>query len=267
MNSKFEQGRLPFAPIIASRVPVFSATNKSPYRWERETQWGRVVVEGKLDQTHRDVLDAIMKTALNHHLVEETGDMLLMVDLYQVRKTLSVNGASINNTQIFDKVKEMRQTSVMIWDNQRQSSIPSHLGSIISGYKEIKLNQANSRSGVLNGEDSRLIWKLTISSAWVRLMNEGLVYRYDQHLDTIRAMRRDVSKAVTRFMLTHQQGATYSLRDILLMVSSNTPNPATLRQWESRIFDDVELMMKCGVLLSEDKTIKRLKDEKISVYS
>lgn len=272
-KTEFQQ-KLPFAPVIASRVPVFSVTRKNnevqSFTWERETQWGKVKVEGVLDQTHRDVLDALMKTAIKSAEVESTGDLLLLIDLYQVRKILSVKGKSINSNQILEKLKELRQTSVMIWDYAQRIddsiTAPNHLGGIINGYIEVPIGVANTKSGQFNGKQTRSLWKVTVSSARVRLMKEGLVYRYDEHLETIRAMKRDISKAVTRFMLTHSAGATYALKDVFLAVSKENVSIDMLKKWNTRIYDDRELMLACGVSLTDDKKVKRVNTQGSNVY-
>lgn len=273
MSKKGYQKQLPFAPVIASRVPVFSVssmarTNKSQsITWEKETQWGKVNVKGALDQTHRDVLDAFMKTALDSNENESTGDLMLLIDLYQVRKTLSVKGKSINSKQILKKLEELSQTSLMIWDYSQSVDVPVHRGEIINGYDEVPIGIANTKSGQFNGKHTRSLWKVSVSSTWFNLMKKTLVYRYNDNLKIIRSMKRDISKAVTRFMLTHVAGSNYLLKDVFLAVASEKLSIDMLKKWNTRIFDDRALMLSCGVDLTDDKKIKRINNTGVNVYN
>jgi len=248
-NMKQQTLNLPYAPVIVSRVPVFAATHSSPFNWERATAWGKVRVSGKLDQSHRDVLDAIMASVQKTKVSEDTGAMLLLVDLYDVRKKLGAK--STNNEFITDKIKDMMSCIVEIFDENtridKTNRTATHMAGIISDLKESNVKvPANSRTGSAFGNDERSLWIIVLSGAWMRLMEEGLVYQYAEHLQTIRAMRRDVSKAVTRFMLSHQEGAKFSLDAIFESISTGASN-ATVRQWKTRIADDLELMAQCGI--------------------
>lgn len=220
------------SPALIPRVGVFQPTRRPEYREVIcETKWGSFQVKGRLGQAHEDLLETAIKFA-RERVIDDTGCLGLLVDLTQIRKVLSKGGDRVSATHVEKLLEEMRAASVVssrsIVGADTLTTKTSHSG-IISEFETSKITKSG-KDGVSSkitsttfrakSDDNLYFYKIKLSKNWTDLMIDNLTTDYRGKLLEILELRKGISQAISRLMLTHKPGARYSLEEAFKIVGA-----------------------------------------------
>lgn len=191
----------------ACRVPIFSPTrgrSNAVFRHHVSTSWGSAVITGRLDQRHRDVLDAVIDVNCGGRKASIHGDMALLVDSAVLRRRLG--WSRWRYSHIIEILRDLRAAEVELqpcrqgkteWTgiitHIRESHVPPppRRGSLRTEQLVPDPGRPDIRGGA--------VWEITVSGAWIELMRRlPTVYA-----PAVLSMRYGVSQALARFMLSH----------------------------------------------------------------
>ena len=195
------------APAIISRVPVFQPRFKNLQNTTitAETAWGSVRIVGKLGGIHRKVLDALFATALDtfRHstdIPQQSGALSLLVDPYQVAKVAGV--ATRHPQWLYGILEDMRVARVELHD---KTTGGRHWAGIVSEVNTQSSTRVPLPGGCKHGD--RPLWRVTISSAWMRIYDTSLVLRYRNALPVLGQITSGATHALALHILTHTGGS------------------------------------------------------------
>lgn len=201
------------SPVQIPRCGVFQPTRRPEFQ-SREyiTKWGSFTVSGRLGQAHQDLLEASIKYAEIHEIVDNR--LGLLIDLSVLRKVLSKSNDRANLQQIIDLYEEMRKASVVRNDNMDKSKTFSGIVSE-HGYAMIEKELSNraNKTTKTSSDGKIYYYKVELSANWTELML-GVTTDYRGKLQNILSLRRGVLQACSRFMLSHKPGAKYKITDV-----------------------------------------------------
>lgn len=200
------------ASVLASRVAIFlpSKRNAKIGRWDAETSWGKVSVEGRLTQNHRAVLDAIFAFPLLASRLKNKGEFdeaVFIINPYFIAKKAGVS----HDRDWFENtiLEELRTAKVRI--ETKNGSV--HCAGIISEWER---NETYEHKGVIK---EMTTIKIRVSSAWMRIMDETMVVRYSKLIEKIGKMESGAAQGLVRFLLTHRE-AHYRLKEALIAIKA-----------------------------------------------
>lgn len=178
-----------------------------------ETTWGKIRVKGKIGQKHLNLLEIILKNYLEvFH--EQSGRCFLLVDPYIIRKKMSKNNdlSCYKTTQKL--IEDLRKTDIeWILKDGNSGGIDSILGAF--QWANEKYDKKNIHGKNFNGSEKRHLWKITINSVYMKLLNI-LPLNYDP--EKILKLQYSSTQALVRFMLSHKKGAKYELSKVLSFI-------------------------------------------------
>ncbi len=221
------------ASVLASRVAIFHATKKSIHgaeeTWEAKTKWGSVAVRGRLTQTHRSVLDAIFAFPLASSRYMENGKpgpAVFLISPYQIAKKAGVDPTK--RKWLEDVILEELRVASVVLKNEDGETL--HAGGIVSEWHR---DEKFEHRGIV-GETSLI--RITISAAWMKLMDETLGVRYAHLVEKIGKIHNGPTQALIRFLITHNK-ANYKLKEALAWIGAIRPEMT--RQAVSKTIKDV----------------------------
>ena len=180
--------RLPTTPAYAARLRIFQATRRPTTQvggWI-DTRWGQSRVAGALGQRHADVMDLLMHTYIRSHH-EADGRIRLLIDPYLLRRGLSTGrtrpGArkSARNRHTPTPLYSAEHLDKLIYDlSQAEVQYALKSGLHCEKYKIIEPKEwaTVTMADPMHPGEFRTLWRITLSSFWVRLIDE-LGVRYD----------------------------------------------------------------------------------------
>lgn len=229
-------------PQIASRVPIFAPTRRATERISErvETAWGCAVISGRLGQRHRDVLDAISFT-MSHW--KETGDGGVMVFVDPAHLRTALGREKYTYRQILDILRDLRKATIVLRDHATKRVIETSPVLVVEYGDEIERSEDRRLQGRIRE------WIITISSAWVQLYATPHYYP-----PAVLRLKRGVSQAVVRLMLSHKPGATYRIDTALDAVG--VPATGQARR-DARRRLDIAPMDECGVVVRDGHVVRR----------
>ena len=191
-SKKLTAENLPTTHASAVRLRFFQPSTKPVYTSTEliETPWGWCQVDGQLGQTHADVIDAMMVTAIRL-FKEDDGRLQLLIDPYAVRKVVG-GGSQCSYKGLCDRLDDIMRCLVR-WESK--CGRLAGVGHIIDAYTKSKETRHNPFGG------QRELWKVTIGAAWAKLIEDDLGLYYDPVV--IAKLNHGISKAVARIMLSH----------------------------------------------------------------
>jgi hypothetical protein len=187
-----------------NRLPVFEATLK-PQHQQRyfENAYGKVFVEGKLGQDHKNVLETILyKRKAYRSYRDEEGNRCFEVlfDEYEVRKYLSMSKGSAYSKERYEElIEDMKEAYIRI--ETKELTVEGKLISdkTLSG---IYSKQTKSNLPALKGQKIPYT-VLKLGSVINSLISEELRFTYDPK--PIMLLHSGVSQAIARFIKTQKR--------------------------------------------------------------
>jgi len=245
---KFEYGPA-IAPAIISRVPVFAPSLRAvtKTKWEAETSWGQVKVEGRLGGIHRRILDSMFAYALANKALPG-GTMALLADPYRIMR--GIRTASNDHKWLLNRLEEMRTAKIQI-----TAGGLIHVGGIISEYREAK-RRAKMPGGDLQWSNARHcvdrpLLTVIFSAAWMRIYDITLVVSYRNLLPKLHAIKSGPAYAIALFCITHRTSCGQSIVKLLEIVRAIRPDMTdrSKRKAKAAVEDEKEALAEIGIIL------------------
>lgn len=222
------------ASVLASRVAVFFPSKRNidgVSKWESETVWGKVSVKGRLTQNHRAILDAIFAFPIcSSRLMDEKGNpgpAVFVVNPYLIAKKA---GVCTNREWLEGTILEEMRTATVLIESKSDNKTSCQCAGIVSEWKK---DETFNHRGVV--KESSLL-RITISAAWMTLMDETMGVRYAPLVEKIGKIQSGATQALVRFLLTHTN-ARFWLKDALTIL--NAIGPDSSRQVISKTIKSV----------------------------
>lgn len=228
------------------RISIFQPTRKPVWRTaEIETPFGYAVVEGRLGMRHRDLIECAKLTAVEQG-IDAVGRYCSIVDPNKLRGAMSQGRSRICWQQMKDLAEEMRTCKVRDLEIFSRPGFGVITAGILDSIVYKNVGQVDARPGTLGGQQ-RELWKIAFSEAWTYLFQHDIQISYAGNLAKIVSLRHGVSQAVARFMLSHQPGASYNLKETLQIVGAGREE-TTRHRIRELIADESELA-EMGILI------------------
>lgn len=204
----------PLAPVAISRVPVFAPTKHRPPErtWELVTPWGRVRVQGRLCQTHRQLLDAAV-ACHTASLDDPLGGKILTVDPYRLMRTMGTR--SRNHVWIAELLDDLAQAKVEIRDTSGNLVVSSHIVQEFGRWDRRRIAVPAWQAPLLGREDRDLLY-VALSGPWWALWGRQPAAHYAAHLPALGKLS-GVGQAVARLCFT--QPAGWQIREDKLLAA------------------------------------------------
>ena len=248
-----KEGNPCIASVLASRVAVFFPSKRNldgKARWEGETSWGKVSVEGRLTQNHRAILDSIFAFPICSSRLEENGKAgpaVFIVNPYEITKKA---GTSSDREWLEETILEELRKATLRIESKNQGKLSVHCAGIVSEWERVETFK--HRGAVA---ESTLL-RITISAAWMRLMDETTVVRYAPLVEKIGRIRSGATQALIRFLLTHSNKVKFDLKKTLEVL--NAIGPESSRQVISKTVKNIlsnkdMLESEFGIVLDKER--------------
>lgn len=242
------------------RISVFQPTRKPVWRIgaEIETPYGFAIVDGRLGMRHRDLVECAKLTAVEQG-IDAVGRYCCIVDPNKLRSAMSQGRSRVCWQQMKDLAEDMRTCKVRDLEIFSRPGFGVVTAGILDSIVYQGVGQVDARAGALGG-DRRELWKIAFSEAWTHLFQHDIQISYAGHLLKIIALRHGVSQAVARFMLSHQPGASYNIKETLRIVGAGREE-TTRHRIRELIADENKLaemgIMTQGVTFHLDPTCRK----------
>jgi len=228
-----------------NRMPVFEPSLK-PREGRRvyEGKYGRMVVEGRLGQAHKNLLEVIFWKKEIHSFLEINGKKHLKV-LYDERKVLKYlsQKSEYSYGRYRGLLKDMIRT--YIWLKTEKLEIEGTL--IMEIEKSEILRPVKSRSPII--PEQIPLKAITFGAVATALFENELRFTYDPK--KIIRLKSGVSQALVRFLETQMNHppAGYHLRELI----NNLVQNAEGQKWKEirrNLREDAELLEDLGIIIN-----------------
>lgn len=253
-------------PRQACRIPIFAATRKlprtkigeEPRTYFVETRWGNATITGRLDQRHRDLLDAVALVARRSIKSSVHGDRDVEIDSAELRRALGWRRWTYDG--ILGVIEDLRRSQLIMPDRHEISGLVLRV--VESGDEPPKrrnkldtpLMEAARRRAPNAGAKPRggMLWILELAGGWLRLLE----HNETRYPCGVMHLKRGATQAAARFMLSHQVGARYG-RDALLDAINVVDDGHGVRHraWK-QIQSEAKALLTFGLVVSEDGMIR-----------
>jgi hypothetical protein len=240
--------KIPTTTVHQARLQIFQPTRrpKDCIR-EIETSWGSAVVDGKLGQTHADMLEAIFYNAISSKKLEN-GDVNIIVDPYRVRISVG-GGKKYSYSTLIKHSKEVMKVLIELRTESTGSFVISHI------IQKIIKSTVTANNPALNagGSKNRELWQVTISNEFMELVRNDLPLHYNPL--TISSLEKGVSQAVVRLILTHkeQPNGGWNLDRLLIAVGVDGENSQEMRNRRRDIKKDTSNLSRLGIFIENSR--------------
>lgn len=233
---------VPTTTVHQSRLQLFQPTRR-PKDIERiiQTPWGSATISGKIGQVHADIIEAMCRNAIDFRTTE-TGQLLLLVDPYQIRKSVGA-GRPYSYDTLWKMIQELRKTSIEI---NASSGMERIMGGVLDNVAESKMH-ATGR----NGED-RALWRVTLNSAFSQMLGDDLPLHYDPA--PLAFIESGISQAIARHLLTHRDepNGGWCLDKLIRAVGAGGTS-VQIRNRRREVNKDAENLLRIGITVENGR--------------
>lgn len=234
------------------RISIFQPTRIPVHRIDEvETPYGRAVVQGRLGMRHKDFIECSKLTAVEQG-IDAAGRYCCITDPNVLRTAMSIGRSRICWQQMKDLAEELRTCKIQDLEIYSRPGFGIITSGILDSVVYQGVGAIEARPGTRRGSgpcSSRELWKIAFSEAWTQLFQHDIQISYGGCLPQIVALRHGVSQAVARFMLSHQPGASYSIKQALEIVGA--ARPETLRHRVKELLSDEEALDQMGIKIQK----------------
>jgi hypothetical protein len=202
-----------------NRLPLFEPTLRPTYRKRVfENKYGKLLVEGRLGQNHKNLLEMILWKNEFHLFIEEDGKLHLKVayDEAKIRKYLSQETKYSYETYK-RLIKDMIQTYIEL--KTKKLEIQGTL--LMEVYKSSSvIKPVESKSPIIPTKAPLKVAKF--GAVGTALMEKELKFTYNPKL--IASLDNGISQALVRYLRTHKRHpkSGYHLRELIGNLTENT---------------------------------------------
>jgi len=234
------------ATVRENRLPLFQPSKRPQERKvEIVTVHGKVKVEGKLGQPHKDLLEVIKDSSLDWGYTED-GRLAVLVDPYTIRKKLSP--CQYSYTTLSNLFKDLMRTIITI-ETKEYKAMGTFLADVKFSNREVTYRKNPDPK---NPDKKRKLLKVEFGTLGTKLIEQDLSIFYDP-IPIVR-LRYGISKAVTRHILSHsvQPRGGWKIDTVIKAVAGEISNDL-MRQMRRKIRHDAKKLLECGILLENDR--------------
>jgi len=227
-------------------LPLFQPSERPQERKvEIVTVRGKVKIEGKLGQPHKDLLEVIKDSSLDWGYTED-GRLAVLVDPYTIRKKLSpheYNHATLNNL-----FKDLMRTIITI-ETKEYRAMGTFLANVKFSNREVIYRKNPDPK---NPDKKRKLLRVEFGTLGTKLIEQDLSIFYDP-IPVVR-LKHGITKAVVRHILSHsvQPRGGWKIDTVINAVAGEIPNDM-LRKMRRKIRHDTKGLIECGILLENDR--------------
>jgi hypothetical protein len=240
-----ENPKMPTATAKEHRLRLFQATRRpSAIRdVEIKTQWGHIIMTGRLGQGHADLLDAICFHAERRTELND-GRIKLLVDPAKVRRACRIGGEQLKKL-----ARELREATIQIKEPEHLSCIGGLVDHIDTAVRSDG-TPITRRDPLTGGE--RELWRVELGKAFCRLVQKDVWVGYDPA--SLSYFTHGISQAVARHTLTHDQEPRggWILDNLIRSVAGDIKSQA-IRDRRREIIDDAPNFAKVGLAVLGDR--------------
>jgi len=243
-----------------NRLPMFEATLKPQYQKRvYEGKYGKLLVEGRLGQAHKNLLETILWKREAHSYIEIEGKEYLKVayDREKIRKYLS-QGSKYSYAKYKELLKDMIQTYIELETDKVRIK-----GTLILEVKESLVKKPiKSKSPIIPEETPLTV--VIFGAVATALIDKELRFTYDPK--PIAQLDSGISQAIVRFLKTHQSHpqAGYRLRELVANLIENVEGQ---KWWDIRrlLKKDTEQLEALGITIDFKEDRLFVVDGKVKV--
>ncbi|WP_131111332.1 hypothetical protein [Sulfuricystis thermophila] len=245
----FDRPALPTATAREHRLRLFQPTRRPrPLRdVEIATPWGRLIITGRLGQSHADVMDAICYHA-ERRVDMNDGRIKLLVDPARVRRACRLGGEQLEKI-----ARELREATIQIKEPQEIACIGGLVDHIDTALRAD--GSPITRHNPLRGGE-RELWRVELGKALCKLIARDAWVGYDPA--PIARLQHGISQAVARHVLSHKTAPAGGWRlDTLIAAAAGEVGGQALWDKRRELRADAGGLAAVGVLLDGER-VRRL---------
>jgi len=228
-----------------NRLPLFEPTLRPTYRKRVfENKYGKIVIEGRLGQAHKNLLEAILwkREVYKHIEIEGKKYLKLVYDQEKIRKYLS-QGSKYNYQRYKTLLQDMIQTYIELETDKVRIK-----GTLIMEVEESLVKKPiKSKSPIIPKQTP--LTAVIFGAVGTALIDNELRFTYDPK--PITQLDNGISQAVVRFLLTHKRHpkAGYHLKELIQNLEENVEGQ---KWWDIRRFlkKDAERLQEIGIVIN-----------------
>jgi len=243
---KRKQEELGVATESLNRLPIFQPTLKAKFEVRSfESKYGRITIEGRLGQAHKNVLETILFKRKAFSLKGLA--LKILYDEYEVRKYLS-QGSEYNYETYKRLIKDMIKAYIKL-ETEKLTIEGTLITRKITSKKYSRQTKSNL-PGLVGREIPYAV--VEFGDVAAMLIKEELKFKYDPK--PIMALDSGISQAIVRFLKTHRHHpeAGYHLRELVANLTDNIEGQ-NWRNIKRFLKKDAELLQKLGVSIDFKK--------------
>jgi len=232
-----------------NRLPVFEASMK-PRQGERayEGKYGKVTVNGRLGQSHKNLLEAILWKKELHDFFKD-GDKKYLKVLYdkgKVRRYISQAKGYYNYGGYISLLEDMKKAFITI----ETEKIKTEGYLIIDLYDSPTLKPINSKSPIIPKQVP--LTTAIFGEVLTALIDNELHFAYDPK--PITTLSNGISQAIVRFLKTHRHHpeAGYHLRELVKTIGGPTQG-VKWRIIKKALREDADKLESFGIVINFEK--------------
>jgi len=243
-----------FAPVDKILDPSRYQIYTNVYEDERY----EVSVSGtRLTQIHRDILDIAL--FYGSYKIEEEIEQTIPVrtfSLYEIQKHLQYRNKN-NNTWLKEKLQDLKRATIVIYDKKKDDDI------------EFNIIRVAKRSHKLQE------YVLVFEELYFEFFEKSIGINYKELLSEILKLKHPQTKAVIRYMLSHQKGHQINI-DKLLRKIGVVGEEGNIKYYRRAVLEELEeIGDKFNIQLiktssddrrKSDTTVKYTKHEDVQIF-
>jgi len=232
-----------------NRLPVFEPSMK-PRQRERiyEGKYGKVTVNGRLGQSHKNLLETILWKKELHDFFKD-GDKKYLKVLYdkgKVRRYISQTNEYYSHKGYISLLEDMKKAFITI----ETEKIKTEGYLIIDLYDSPTLKPINTKSPIIPKEVP--LATIVFGEVLTALIDNELHFAYDPK--PIMTLSNGISQAIVRFLRTHRHHpeAGYHLRELIKAVGGYTQG-VKWRIIKKALREDTKKLESFGITIDFEK--------------
>jgi len=228
-----------------NRLPLFEPTLKPTYRKRVfENQYGKIVIEGRLGQGHKNLLETILwkREVYKHIEIEGKKYLKLVYDQEKIRKYLS-QGTKYSYQTYKKLIQDMIQTYIELETDKVRIK-----GTLIMEVEESLVKKpVKSKSPIIPKQTP--LTAVIFGAVGTALIDNELRFTYDPK--RITELDNGISQAIVRFLLTHKRHprAGYHLKELVENIEEKVEGQ---KWWNIKRFlkEDTEKLKDIGIVIN-----------------
>lgn len=222
--------RYHISPITVSEIKsgIFSFHSKGKAEFEQkeksiyEDEYFKVELSGhKLNQLHRDILDIIIYKGDNSFDGKLDGNYLVRTfSLYLIQKYLNYQTKN-NNKWLVEKIRELQRTLIILTDKKKRE---------IWSFSFIETFKFSEKRGS---------YAIVFHPLYYQFFSENISIDYGKLLNDILRLKYGITKACTRYLLTHKAGININVDKLLKKVGVSGTD-RNIRKERNKFLSEIE---------------------------